>query len=61
VAVLLVVLGAVASGSAFGRWLRSERAMRNRTTLPAPGFAPLLGYGVAILAVATLAVILASR
>ena len=61
VAVLLVVLGAVASGSAFGRWLRSERALRNRATLPAPAFAPLLGYGVAILAVAALAVVLASR
>jgi putative membrane protein len=61
VAVLLVVLGAVASGSAFGRWLRSERAMRTGTAVPAPAFAPLLGYGVAILAVAALAVVLASR
>ncbi len=61
VAALLVILGAVASGSAFGRWLRAERALRRRTPLPLPGLAPLLGYGIAALAVAALVVVLARR
>jgi putative membrane protein len=61
VSVLLVLLGAVASGSAFRRWLRGELALRRGAPLPAPALAPLLGYGVAIVAVAALAVVLVAR
>jgi len=61
VAVLLVAIGALASGSAFGRWLRSERALRTGSPLPVPALAPLLGIGVALVAVAALVLLLASR
>jgi putative membrane protein len=61
VAVLLVVLGALASGSAFGRWWRAEQALRRGAPLPAPALAPVLGYGVAVAAIGALAVLLASR
>jgi putative membrane protein len=61
VSVLLVLLGALASGAAFRRWLRGEQALRRGAPLPPPALAPLLGYGVAVVAVATLAVLLTSR
>ena len=61
VALLLVVLGAVAGAASFGRWRRTELALREGSPLPPPAVAPLLGYGVTILAVAALAIVLASR
>jgi putative membrane protein len=60
-AIALIVLGAVTAAAAFRRWLRAERALRTGTPLPLPAFAPMLGYGVALAALAALVVVLAGR
>lgn len=55
---ILVVLGAVASGGAFVRWARAERALRESRPLPSPSLAPLLAFGVVVVgAIAVVAVI----
>jgi putative membrane protein len=59
-AVCLVLLGAGVSATAFGRWQRTQRAMRLGEPVPAPGFAPLLAYGVAAVAVVTLVLLVAA-
>jgi putative membrane protein len=51
-AALLVLAGIATSAMAFRRWLRSEQAMRERRSLPAPTVAPWLSYGVAVVALA---------
>ena len=61
VAVALILLGGLVSGIAFRRWHQAERALRTRSPLPLPQVAPLLGYGIAALAVLTLIVVLAGR
>jgi putative membrane protein len=57
--VALVLLGALASGAAFARWARAERAIRQSRPLPSPTLAPLLAFGLvvvgAILVVSVLA------
>jgi putative membrane protein len=55
-AIALVLLGVAASGTAFRRWAKAERALRVGEALPAPTLAPLLGYGIA--AVALIGVVL---
>ena len=57
-AVLLLGLGAVVAVTAFGRWLRSEAALRRGRSLPALGLAPLLAAGVAACGLALLAGVL---
>jgi putative membrane protein len=51
-AALLVLSGIATSALAFRRWLRSEEAMREGRSLPAPTLAPWLSYGVAVVALA---------
>jgi inner membrane protein YidH len=51
-AALLVLAGMATSATAFRRWLRSEEAMRERRSLPAPRLAPWLSYGIAAAALA---------
>jgi putative membrane protein len=55
-ALVLVLLGAGVSATAFRRWQQAQRAMRVGEPLPLPRFAPVLAYGVA--AVAVVAVVL---
>ena len=45
-ALILIVTGIVCSVAAFGRWMTSERALRQRQALPAPRLSPLLAYAV---------------
>jgi putative membrane protein len=49
-AVTLILLGVAVSATAFHRWVRAERAMRVGEPLPLPALAPVLGYGVAVVA-----------
>jgi putative membrane protein len=58
---LLVLIGVVISGSSFRRWLNAERALRTNQPLPAPRLAPLLAYGVAVVAVASVVAVLLAR
>jgi putative membrane protein len=46
--VLLSALGSLTSGSAYIRWARAERALRESRPLPAPAIAPLLTFGVVV-------------
>jgi putative membrane protein len=61
IAALLMALGTACSVAAFGRWLRSEFALRVGRSLPAPRLAPFLGYGVACIAVALLVIVVSTR
>jgi putative membrane protein len=54
-------IGALFAFLAFGRWLRTERALRKEEPLPLPTLAPVLSYGLAIGAIALLVVLLATR
>lgn len=44
----LLVAGASLALTAFSRWLRSERALREGRSLPGLGVAPVLAVGVAL-------------
>lgn len=55
---LLLLLGAALAVGAFRRWLNTERAMRNRRSIPAPILVPILSFGVAIVAVAVAVMVL---
>ncbi|WP_018655324.1 YidH family protein [Actinomadura flavalba] len=59
-AVALSASGALAAALAFRRWLRTERALRRAETLPLPRLAPIMAYGLAVLAVVLLAALLAT-
>lgn len=59
VAVALVLLGAALSVGAFGRWWRAERAIREGRPLPPATFAPVLAYGVGLLAVVVVVLLVA--
>ena len=50
-AVGLVLLGAAVSATAYGRWRRTQWAMRLGEPLPPPRLAPILAYGTAVVAV----------
>ena len=59
---VLVLLGAGVSATAFRRWQQAQRAMRVGEPLPLPRFAPVLAYGVAAVAVvAVVLLVLAER
>ncbi|RRO12691.1 DUF202 domain-containing protein [Saccharopolyspora rhizosphaerae] len=51
-AVPLLLAGVLCSGTAFTRWVATERALRRGRPLPAPRLAPALGYGLALIGVA---------
>ena len=61
VAAVLLVLGAALAVTAFGRWLRSERALREGRSLPGLGIAPVLAGVVALCGVALLVGLLVGR
>lgn len=50
VAVALLLLALLVSGSACVRWLKVERAMRRRRPLPVPMLVPILSLGGALVA-----------
>lgn len=58
---LLVLIGVVIAGGSFRRWLNAEGALRTNQPLPAPRLAPLLAYGVAVVAVASVVAVLLAR
>ncbi|MFF5207491.1 YidH family protein [Streptosporangium sp. NPDC000396] len=60
-AVTLVSLSALSAAMAYPRWRRVQRALRSATPLPPPALAPILGYGVALVAVLALILILLGR
>lgn len=47
-AIALLLLGMLLSGSACVRWLNVERAMRNKAPLPLPLLVPVLSFGGAL-------------
>jgi putative membrane protein len=51
VAAGLVLLGALTCVAAWFRWLRVERAMRQAQGIPPSRLAPLLAFGIALLAI----------
>ena len=53
----LIVLGTLLAAFSHRRWLRVERAMRLRRSLPPATQIPLLAYGVGLLAVGVLLVV----
>ncbi len=60
-AIGLVLLGSAVSATAFGRWARTERAMRLGEPLPVPRLAPVLGAGVAVMGLATVVLLVVAR
>ena len=60
-AALLLVFGATLALTAFSRWLRSEKALRSKRTLPGLGMAPVLAVAVAVCAVVLLVGLLVGR
>ena len=60
-AALLVLSGIATSAMSFRRWLRSEQAMRERRSLPAPTMAPWLSYGVAAVALAVFVLVVVAN
>lgn len=54
----LVVLAAVVSLTSFGRWERTERALRLGQALPYPSIFRTVGLGVGLIAVAAAVVLL---
>ncbi|MEW9529862.1 YidH family protein [Microbispora sp. NPDC049125] len=58
-ALMLVLLSAAAAATAYPRWRRIQRALRREEPLPPPALAPLVGYGVAAVALLALVLILA--
>lgn len=60
-ALTLVSLSALSAAMAYPRWRRVERALRSAAPLPAPALAPVLGYGVAFVAVLAMILILMGR
>ncbi|MEV7006410.1 DUF202 domain-containing protein [Streptosporangium sp. NPDC051022] len=60
-ALTLVSLSALCAAMAYPRWRRVQRALRRAAPLPEPALAPLLGYGVAAVAVLAMVLILMGR
>ncbi len=58
IATVLLLLGAALALGSFRRWLNTERAMRNRVSIPAPALVPILSLGIGIVAIAVLVLIL---
>lgn len=57
----LVLLAAVLAFTSFGRWERTERALRLRTTLPYPAISRVVAVGVAVISVAAAVLLLLGR
>lgn len=57
--VALAALGVLSAGSAYFRWARAERALRENRPLPAPALAPLISFGIVVIAAAAVALIIA--
>ncbi|GLW11842.1 hypothetical protein Misp01_69700 [Microtetraspora sp. NBRC 13810] len=60
-AVVLVSLATVAAAMAYPRWRHIQRALRRDAPLPPPALAPLLGYGIAVVALLALVLVLTAR
>ncbi|MFJ2029942.1 YidH family protein [Streptosporangium sp. NPDC087985] len=60
-ALFLVSLSAMSAAMSYPRWRRVQRALRSAAPLPPPALAPLLGYGVATVAVLAVILILLGR
>jgi putative membrane protein len=60
-AVACSATGAIIAGTAFHRWLRTERALRRAETLPPPTLAPIISYGLALAATVLLVALFATR
>jgi putative membrane protein len=58
VAVTLLLLGVACSVGAFRRWMRNERALRDRRPLPGTGAALTLAYAVAAVGMVLCVVVL---
>ncbi|MDQ3734452.1 MAG: DUF202 domain-containing protein [Actinomycetota bacterium] len=54
---ILLVLGAALAVGSFRRWLNTERAMRNRVSIPAPVLVPVLSLGIAVVAIAVIGLV----
>lgn len=57
----LVLLAAVLAFTSFGRWERTERALRLGTTLPYPAASRIVAIGVGVISVAAVVVLLLGR
>lgn len=57
VAATLVALGTACATSAFGRWMRTERALRHGRPLPGPRFAAVIGVVLGMLGVVVTVVV----
>lgn len=60
-AVSLVLLGSAVSAAAYARWTRVERALRRSEPLPAARLSPLLAYGIAGVALVTVALLVVEQ
>ncbi|MDQ4038868.1 MAG: DUF202 domain-containing protein [Actinomycetota bacterium] len=58
IATVLLLLGAALAVGSFRRWLNTERAMRNRVSIPPPALLPILSLGICLVAVAVIILIL---
>lgn len=57
-AIVLIAFGTLVSGLSYPRWRRSEIALRTGTPLPRSWLVPVLGYGLAAVAVVTALILL---
>jgi putative membrane protein len=60
-AVCLVLLGSAVSATAWTRWVRTQHAMRVGAPLPVPRLAPLLAFGIAAVALVTVALLVVAQ
>lgn len=58
IATLLLLLGAALAAGSFRRWLNTERAMRNKVSIPAPVLVPVLAVGISMMAIVLVVLIL---
>lgn len=57
-ALVAIVIGILLAGGAAARWLRIERAMREKRPLPAPAIVPALSFGAIAAAVVVAVMVL---
>lgn len=57
-AAVLVVLGAGVAATSFTRWRRAELALRRQEPLPVHAVIPLIGYGLAVVAVGVVVLVI---
>ncbi len=58
---LLIGIGVLLAAGSFRRWLNAEQALRTSRPLPVPKLAPVLAYGVALVAVIAMVGVLLTR